>query len=48
MLSMLTVLLYGLYLLVFSVFIALSILIIGTEIKEVKSNKPTDKEHEHE
>lgn len=36
MLSMLTVLLYGTYLVVFSVFIAISIFIVGAAIKEVR------------
>ena len=37
--TMLTVLLYGLYLVVFSIFVALCILIVGISLNEVKKRK---------
>lgn len=37
--TMISVLLYGLYLVVFSIFLALSILIVGISINEVKKRK---------
>ena len=37
--TMLTVLLYGLYLVVFSIFVAVSILIVGISLNEVKKRK---------
>lgn len=37
--TMLTVLLYGFYLVVFSIFVALSILIVGISLNEVKKRK---------
>jgi hypothetical protein len=39
LMTMLTVLLYGFYLVVFSIFVALSILIVGISINEVKKRK---------
>lgn len=44
--TMLTVLLYGFYLLVFSIFVGLSIIIIGSCINEVKKKKPPEDEIE--
>lgn len=39
MLSITTVLLYGVYLVLFSLFVAISILIIGVAIKEVRNSE---------
>lgn len=41
-----TVLLYGFYLLVFSLFVGLSIVIVGTCINEVRKKNPPDYEEE--